>query len=69
MPKQNQESCRIDYGKNGNLDDVVIDDVELFCLEYMDDDHIWIRLYRKNKKDVIITLTARNKIVGTHEFD
>ena len=69
MFRRKQKSWRIDYGKNGNLDDVAVSDVELFRLEYMDDNHIWIRLYRKKKRDIVFTLTAKGKISGFHEFD
>ncbi len=60
---------RIDYDGSGNLDDVAISDVELFRLEYMDAKTVWIRLYRKDEKDIVFWLGARGKITGRHETD
>ena len=60
---------RIDYDDAGNLDDVVIANVRVFRLEYMDDSRIWIRLYRANKPDLVFHLEAASKIAGTHYED
>jgi hypothetical protein len=57
---------RIDYDETGNLDDVAVSDVELFRLEYMDDNSVWIRLYRHDKPDIVIWLGAAGKITGRH---
>ena len=60
---------RIDYDDAGNLDDVAIENVRMFRLEYMDDNRIWIRLYRDNKSDLVFHLEAAGKIAGTHYQD
>jgi hypothetical protein len=60
---------RIDLDDAGNLDDVAIDGVTTFRLEYMDESNIWIRLYRDGGKDVVIWLQARDKITGRAEYD
>lgn len=61
---------RVDYAK-GNLDDVVIENVTMFRLEYMDSNSVWIRLYRDDpgKRDVVIRLNAKGKIKGIFEYD
>jgi hypothetical protein len=60
---------RFDYDDKGNLDDVVVNDVECFRLEYMDDNSIWLKCYRDGKDDVVICLRSRGKITGHHDFD
>ena len=60
---------RIDYDAAGNLDDVAIENVRMFRLEYMDDNRIWIRLYRDNKSDLVFYLEAAGKIAGSHYQD
>lgn len=60
---------RIDYDDAGNLDDVVIENVRTFRLEYMDKNRIWIRLYRDNKPDLVFHLEAAGKIAGDHYED
>jgi hypothetical protein len=60
---------RIDYDDAGNLDDVAIENVLMFRLEYMDDNRIWIRLYRDNKPDLVFHLEAAGKIAGSHYED
>jgi hypothetical protein len=60
---------RIDYDDAGNLDDVAIENVRMFRLEYMDDNRIWIRLYRDNKPDLVFHLEAAGKIAGSHYED
>lgn len=60
---------RIDYDDTGNLDDVVIANVRMFRLEYMDENRIWIRLYRDNKADLVFHLEAAGKIAGAHYED
>ena len=55
---------RVDYDETGNLDDVAVSDVSLFRLEYMDDNRIWIRLYRKGTPDLVIHLESAGKISG-----
>lgn len=64
-----KDKDRFDYGDNGNLDDVVVHDIEMFRLEYMDNSVVWIRCYKKDGPDVVIWLNARGKITGTHEID
>ncbi len=59
---------RFDYA-NGNLDDVVVENVDMFRLEYMSPNHIWLKCYRKDKPDIRFSLTARGKITGVHEVD
>ena len=63
------EPDRIDYDDNGNLDDVAIENVRMFRLEYMEDNRIWIRLYRDNKPDLVFNLEAAGKIAGAHYED
>lgn len=61
---------RIDYTKAGDLDDIVIGDVELFRMERMDDHWFWLRCYRENEPDVVFHLSAHDgKIKGNHEYD
>lgn len=60
---------RIDYDDAGNLDDVVIENVRMFRLEYMDENRIWIRLYRYDKTDLVFHLEAPGKIAGAHYED
>lgn len=60
---------RIDYGGDGNLDDIAISNVEMFRMEWMDDNSVWIKCYRDGKPDVVFHLNARGKITGTHYFD
>jgi hypothetical protein len=60
---------RIDYINKG-VDDVAIDGVTLFRMEWMDNSNVWIRLYRKDGKDVVFRLGAgKCHIKGKHEFD
>lgn len=59
---------RIDYDR-GNLDDVVVPDVELFRMEWMDKGSVWLRCYRKGKPDVIFWLKSKRKIKGQHEIE
>ena len=54
---------------DGNLDDVAIEGVTMFRLEYMDSNSVWIRLYRNDRRDVVIKLGARGKITGIAEYD
>lgn len=61
---------RFDYTESGNLDDVVINDVSMFRLEYMDSGHVWIRCYREGKgKDVVINLQSSTPIKAEHEVE
>ncbi len=60
---------RIDYDDAGNLDDVVIENVRMFRLEYMDENRILIRLYRYDKTDLVFHLEAAGKIAGAHYED
>lgn len=60
---------RFDYADNGNLDDVVVEGVAMFRLEYMDDGHIWMMCYRDDRPNVRFSLTARGKITGRHELE
>ncbi len=59
---------RIDYA-DGNLDDVVVEDVTMFRLEYMSANHIWLKCYRNDKPDIRFLLTAKGKITGFHEVE
>ncbi len=64
------EGVRIDYDDSGNLDDVVVDSVLMFRMEWMDDDLVWIRCYRRGEKDdVVFWLKSAKKIEGRHEYD
>ena len=60
---------RIDYDENGDLDDIVIENVTMFRMERMSDNTFWIRCYRDNGKDVVFNLSSKKKIIGNHEFD
>ncbi len=62
---------RIDYSDDGNLDDVAIENVDMFRLEYMAGNCIWIRCYRKDENggDVVFWLNAKGKITGTQGSD
>jgi len=61
---------RIDYSKtDGNLDDVVVENVEMFRLEYMSDKSIWIKLYKKDGSEVVINLSSDSKINGSHHSE
>lgn len=60
---------RFDYDSMGNLDDVVVKNVEMFRLEYMDENIVWIRCYCEGKPDVVINLSSVTKIKAFHEFD
>jgi hypothetical protein len=60
---------RFDCDDKGNLDDVVVNDVDCFRLEYMADNSIWLKCYRDGKPDVVIWLKARGKITGHHDFE
>ena len=60
---------RIDYDDKGNLDDVVIEGVAMFHLEWMDDKTVWMRCDKADKgasdDDVVFWLTIeKGKIVG-----
>ena len=60
---------RIDLDRNGNLDDVVLSNVETFRLEYMNNRSIWIRCYRRGADDVVIWLNSHKKIEGRHDLE
>ena len=57
-------NVRIDYDDNGDLDDVSIENVRLFRLEYLDDNKIWLCCYLDDieEPDVIIDLYSKKKI-------
>lgn len=61
---------RIDY-EDGSIDDVFVEDVEMFRLEKMNDGCFWIKCYRKDKSkpDIVIWLNSTAKITGKHEED
>jgi hypothetical protein len=67
-PTEN-EPDRIDYGEDKNLDDVVVENVTTFRMEWMDDNCVWLRCYRDGKPDVVFWLNARGRISGRHEYD
>jgi len=60
---------RIDYDECGNLDDIVVNDVTMFRMEWMDNNQVWIKCYREGKPDVAFRLSARGKITGRHDFE
>lgn len=60
---------RIDYDKDGDLDDIVIENVSMFRMERMNDNCFWIRCYRKGEPDIVFNLGSERKIIGSHEFD
>ena len=57
---------RIDHDGRGNLD-MSVSDVQLFQLEYLADNRVWMRLHRDNAPDIVIWLTSREKIAGSVE--
>lgn len=71
---------RIDLDEGGALDDVVIKNVETFRMERMSAGRFWIRLYRKDGKDIVFWLSASEnnepqprddqyRIDGAFEYD
>lgn len=59
---------RFDYA-DGNLDDVVVEDVKLFRLEYMSDNGVWLKCYKNYGPDIVIRLSSETRINGFHEFE
>jgi hypothetical protein len=60
-------AVRIDLNEEG-VDDVAIDDVQLFRLERMGDGSFWIRCYGKDKDYVFwINADPQGDIIVTHE--
>lgn len=60
---------RIDYDDKGNLDDVVVEGVAMFHMEWMSNKQVWMRLYKTENgysdNDVVFWLTVeKGKIVG-----
>ena len=58
---------RIDYDARGCLDDIVVEDVKMFRMEWMGNNSVWICCYREGKGDVVFWLNSAKKISGTHE--
>ena len=60
---------RIDKDDKGRLDDVVITDVSTFHMEWMDEDCVWIRLYRDKEglDDIVFYLRSKRAIRGMIE--
>lgn len=54
----------IRYDDGGGLDEVVLRHVEFVHLEYMDGNHVWLRLDRPDGSVVIDLTTKRAKISG-----
>lgn len=59
---------RIDYS-DGRIDDVVVHNVEMFRLEFMDDNQVWMRCYRKDGTDIVFRLSSSTPITGHHEME
>jgi len=57
---------RIDYDDRGNLE-ISVSNVQLFQLEYMTDNRVWMRLHRDDGPDIVIWLSSRQKLTGTTE--
>jgi hypothetical protein len=57
---------RIDRDDRGNLD-ISVSNVELFQLEYTDDNRVVMRLHRDDAPDIVISLSSREKITGITE--
>jgi hypothetical protein len=57
---------RIDYDSSGNLDDVVVENVNTFRLEFMDDNTVWLACYRgvEHGGDVVFWLSSSGAISG-----
>ena len=60
---------RFDLDNKGELDDVVVIDVEMFRFERMDEGLWWMRCYRNSKPDIVFWLSAKGKIKATHEIE
>lgn len=61
--------CRVDFDDTGCLDDVAIDGVKMFRLEYMSDNSVWICLIMNEGPDHVFWLNAKGKIDGVHRRD
>lgn len=57
------------YDDAGNLDDVAVSNVEMFRLEYMDRNRVWLCCYKPDGTRVSFWLSARGSINGHHEWD
>jgi hypothetical protein len=58
------------YDERGTLDEVVTGPVEMFHLEYMDKDRVWMALYWGKDRRVVINLSVHGRsIVATVESD
>lgn len=62
---------RIDCDDTGELDDVALTGVEMFRMERMSHNSIWIRLYRHGGDDIVFNVGSRDKIEwsGFEDFD
>ncbi len=49
------------------LDDIVVKDVEMFRMERMDDDYVWLACYLKNGQEIIFDLHIERPGVITYE--
>jgi len=54
---------RIDRDEKGVLDDIGIENVDMFRFESLSDNEIWIRLiFNDDRKDLVIDLSSNKKI-------
>ena len=48
------------------LDDVVVKDVEMFRMERMDDDYVWLACYLRDGQEIVFDLAANKKGLITY---
>lgn len=69
QPTDLADGDRMDADGQGDLDDMVITNIDKIHLEYMDHKRIWIRLYRHGRTDIIIHLSSRSRLDATVQLD
>lgn len=57
------------HDDQGELDDVVVRDVEMFRLEYMDTRGVWLCCYKPDGRRVSFWLRSKSKIEAHYEWD
>ena len=69
-PRKRQESASVPDRMTTTTAEILTTSwLKTFRLEYMDDNVVWIRLYRDGKPDLVFNLSAAEKITGTHYED
>jgi len=69
MTARDGENDVFRYDDAGNLDDVAVSHVDIFRLEYMDQNRVWLCCYKPDGSRVSFWLSARGKITGLHMWD